>query len=594
MPNVGDEMMRMAVQHHQAGRFADAERLYRQLLGTDPRNANAMNLLGVLADQRGDHALALRLIREAIRIKPSAAEFWSSLAWVLNAQGKRDEAIDAARKATELDPNSLVVQMACGQLLAWHGRLELAAEYFRRAVKLNPEFAEGWNELGMALKEQGKFPEAEEAFGNAARIAPGSAKFRTNFGNVLKDQNQLLEAEREFKEAVKLAPDVALVHHNYAVVLAGLGKSAEAIEESRETLRLQPDHAAARATLGHVLMGMGKQREALEILAEGARIQPQDGEAHWNFGWNLLLIGDYERGWPEFEWRWKSSTYRDVLRRSPERQWNGSDVDGRRFLLYSEGGLGDTLHFVRYVPLLAKRGAKVILECQAELVSLLRKVEGVCEILSTGQPTPVFDVICPTMSLPLNFGTTLQTIPAEVPYIAADPTRAKAWESKVPPEPGRVRVGLVWAGNPKNKNDPTRSVGLARFAPLADAKHARFFSVQVGAGAAEASAPPPGMELADFSADLRDFGETAALIANLDLVISVDTSVVHLAGAMGKPIWVLIPFTPDWRWMLGREDCAWYPTMRLFRQRKLGDWEEVLGRVARALRDFEIRNSKFE
>jgi tetratricopeptide (TPR) repeat protein len=585
-----DEILRRAVAAHQGGRLVEAEALYRLVLEKEPGNADALNLMGVLAHQRGKHARAVELIGRAIGIKPGMGEFHVNLATVLGAMNRREEAVVAARRAVELNPGSVMGQFNCGRLLAGLGRFEEAAGCFRKAVELQSGFADGWNELGMALKDQGKFAEAEEAFERAVKLQPGSGPFRTNLGNALKDQNKLEEALREFAEAARLRPEVALVHHNLGVVMAGLGDLDGAIEKYRLALRIQPDHVTARGHLGQALLKKGKYEEGVAELEEAVHLRPEDGDAHWNLGWNMLLVGNYERGWKEFEWRWKSSIYAGIARRFPELQWDGGDIKGKRIFIYWEGGLGDAIHFARYVPLLAERGARVILEVQPELVSLLKQLPGLEQILAAGETPPAFDVACPMMSLPLCFGTRVETIPAEIPYLFPDPARAKAWEAKVPKVEGKLRVGLVWAGNPKNKNDLTRTIGLAKFAPLAAAKNVRFYSLQVGASAAQANSPPAGMQVVNYSAELKDFADTAGLIANLDLVISVDTSVAHVAGAMGKPVWDLIPFTPDWRWMLEREDNAWYPTMRLFRQKRGGDWDGVVARVAEAL-IAETRNS---
>jgi len=245
--------------------------------------------------------------------------------------------------------------------------------------------------------------------------------------------------------------------------------------------------------------------------------------------------------------------------------------------------MGDTIHFARYLPLIAARGGKVILECQPPLAPLLRNLAGVEQIISAGQAPPPFDLSCPMMSLPLNFKTTLQTIPAEVPYLHADPERVSWWAGKFSPNAGRPRIGLVWSGNPDNKNDLKRSIPLAKFAALSRKTSADFFSLQLGPGARQTQSPASGFQLIDHTADLRDFGETAAMMAHLDLVISVDTSVAHLAGALGKKVWTLIPTGPDWRWLLDRDDSPWYPTMRLFRQTTAGDWDSVIDRIAEAL-----------
>jgi hypothetical protein len=252
-------------------------------------------------------------------------------------------------------------------------------------------------------------------------------------------------------------------------------------------------------------------------------------------------------------------------------------------LLHSEQGFGDTIQFIRYAPLLARQGARVVVECQPELRSLLRGVEGVQHLLAQGEPLPPFDLHAPLLSLPLAFGTRLGSIPAQVPYLKADPALAEAWRGKVAGDGRRLKIGLAWAGSPARKGDRQRSVSLSALAPLAAVKGADFYSLQKGPAAEQAKNPPPEMRLMDLTAELKDFADTAALIASLDLVISVDTAVAHLAGAMARPVWTLLEFVPAWRWLLDREDSPWYPTMRLFRQPSRGDWGSVVRRVAEAL-----------
>jgi len=264
-------------------------------------------------------------------------------------------------------------------------------------------------------------------------------------------------------------------------------------------------------------------------------------------------------------------------------QWDGRALEGRTLLLHAEQGLGDAIQFIRYLPLMSQRGGRIIIECYAELQRLFQIMAGRCQIVACGQPLPAFDLHCPLLSLPRVFGTTLSNIPHVVPYLHPDAEEARKWHHRLLWQSRLVNVGLAWMGNPAHKNDRSRSIKLARLAPLGQVPGVRFFSLQKGEAAAETKTPPSGMELVDWTQELKDFADTAGLIANLDLVIAVDTAVVHLAGAMGKPVWTLLPFVPDWRWLLEREDSPWYPTMRLFRQNSWGDWDSVITRVVDAL-----------
>jgi hypothetical protein len=336
-----------------------------------------------------------------------------------------------------------------------------------------------------------------------------------------------------------------------------------------------------------VLAILGRSAEADASFREALRLQPDQADAHANRGMALLLAGQFEEGWREFEWRWKTAFMATRARNFAAPLWNGEAIGDRVLLLHAEQGLGDTLQFCRYAPLITG-GARVVLEVQASLVRLLSRLPGVAQIVARGESLPPFDLHCPLLSLPRAFGTTLETIPAATPYLAADPAEATLWRKRLASLPG-LRVGLVWAGGPRTPVpkliaiDMRRSLTLKTLAPLAEVSGVSFVSLQKSSPAAQAANPPPGMALADFSVELHDFAATAALIEALDLVISVDTSVVHLAGALGKPVWLLNRFDNCWRWMLKREDSPWYPTLRQFRQPSAGDWSSVISAVKDAL-----------
>ena len=322
--------------------------------------------------------------------------------------------------------------------------------------------------------------------------------------------------------------------------------------------------------------------EAIEYFQKALRINTNYGEAHWNLSLALLLSGKFKEGWKEYEWRWTSVAKADQ-RHLPGIFWDGSDIKEHTILLYSEQGIGDTIQFIRYASLVAKRDSKVIVECSKDLVPLAQSVEGVYKAIPYSKHPPETDFQCPLLSLPYIFNTTLENIPAEKPYIIADPILCQKWREKVHNFSSKFKIGLVWAGRPTHNKDRYRSFALGTFGPLAH-EDIGFFSLQKGKASEQTKHPPNGMNLIDLTEDIHDFSDTAAFIENLDLVISVDTAVAHLAGAMGKPIWTLIPFAPDWRWLLNREDSPWYPTMRLFRQTSIDDWESVIDFVSYELR----------
>jgi Flp pilus assembly protein TadD len=473
-----DQLFQQAQQHHQAGRLAEAEALYRQILVQQPQDADALHWLGVLAMQTGRVDWALELIPRAIMLQPRRAVFFLH--------------------------------------------------------------------LGLALQAGGRTGEAEGAF----------------------------------RQAIELKPDFADAQFNLATLFLNSARPREAEEIYRLILSAHPDHVQSLHNLGDALFAQQRLDEAIDSYRKALAIRDDAPMTHWNLAIALLMKGDFVPGFREYEWRWK--IHEAELKRPNFRQpiWNGEDLDGKRILLHTEQGLGDSIQFVRYLPLVLRRGGKIILLAPPPLCPLFEGIGG-AQIVPVGQSLPPIDLHCSLLSLPRIFETTLETVPANVPYLQVDPRRRDRWAARVPAD-GRLKVGLVWAGSASQVGDERRSIPFSRFAPLGEIPGVWFCSLQKGRPPAD---PPPGMKLADWTDELHDFAETAALVANLDLVITVDTSVAHLAGALGRPVWILLQHFPGWQWMLHREDSPWYPTMRLFRQENAGDWDQPIRRVASALRD---------
>jgi len=539
----------LATQHHQAGRLQEAERLYRQVLARQPEHADAMHNLAVIALQVGRNDAAVEMIRRAIVLNPNHSEAHYNLGTALQNKGQLDEAIAA----------------------------------FRQAIALNPNLPEAHNNLGNALKDKEQFDEAIAAYRQAISLSPNFPEAHNNLGVALKDKGQLDEAIAACRRAIALRPNYAEAHYNLGNALKEKGQPDEAIAAYRRAIALNPKLPEAHSNLGNALKDKGQLDEATIAYRQATALGPNLPEGHHNLSLSLLARGEFQQGWEEYEWRWKCKDFPSPARNFVQPQWDGCPLEDRTVLLHTEQGLGDAIQFIRYLPLVAQRGGRIILECQAELQRLFQTIAGSCQIVARGQPLPAFDLHCPLQSLPRVFGTNLANIPNIVPYLHADAEDARRWQHRLASHSPNVRVGLAWAGSPTHKNDRNRSIKLARLAPLGQAPGVRFFSLQKGEAAAEAKTPPPGMELVDWTEELKDFADTAALIDNLDLVIAVDTAVVHLAGAMGKLVWTLLPFVADWRWLLERQDSPWYPTMRLFRQPRIGDWDSVVTRVVEAL-----------
>jgi len=451
-----------------------------------------------------------------------------------------------------------------GQLLNLLGRHEQAIVELRRAIALRPDLAEPHNNLGIALAASGCSDEAIAAYRRAIALQPNHGRAHSNMGNALRAAGQAPEAIACYRKALSLDPNYAEAHSNLGALLNELGNVEEALLCHRRAIALRPEYAEGHSNLGSALGNAGRHQEAIEAQRRAIALQPQFAAAHVNLGLELLMRGDFAHGWAEYEWRSRVPGFGGIRKNCPQPLWDGSDLGGRVLLLHAEQGIGDTIQFVRYMLLIRGR---VLLEVPGTLVRLLNSFG----VTVAEQHDGGFDVHLPLLSLPMALRQ-FDPMPWTGPYIAADAGLGQQIGQR-----RGLRVGLAWAGSAAHKNDRNRSIPLAKLAPLAQ-EGVAFFSLQVGMGTNQT-----GMHLTDLTDRLHDFADTAALIGQMDLVISVDTAVAHLAGAMGKPVWVLLPEPADWRWMLDREDSPWYPTMRLFRQRRAGDWDEVIERMSREL-----------
>jgi tetratricopeptide (TPR) repeat protein/SAM-dependent methyltransferase len=502
-----------AYRDQKAGRLAEAERGYRELLTREPRHVGALHLLGMVGMQTGRSEMALELIGRAIQLDGGNAQFPMNLGNLFQVQGRLDEAVAS----------------------------------YRRALELNPRSASAWSNLGEALKKQGRLDEAAASIGKALALQPELAVAHSNLGNVRQAQGQLDQALACYERALMLQPDLAMVYAN----------------------------------MGNLREAQGLQRDAAACYERALELRPAFDVARLNWSILKLLEGDFAAGLPDYEKRRLLHPPRNFA----QPQWRGEPLRGARILLHAEQGLGDSLQFLRYVPMVQAAGGEVILEVQASLRRLAAELPGMDaeHLFAAGDSLPEFAWQCPLMSLPLAFRTRVESIPASVPYLTFP---AEAWrKAEALPWPAEgLRVGIAWAGSPAHLKDRFRSIAPTLLRPLLREERIRFFSLQVGPRAGELA--ELGEAVTDLAPRIEDMADTAALTMQLDLVIAVDTAVAHLAGALGKPVWVLLPLAPDWRWMLGREDSPWYPTMRLFRQERLGDWAGVIGRVCDALQEF--------
>lgn len=473
-----------------------------------------------------------------------------------HAAGAVEDAIRNLESALVLDPasrhatrNLALMHLQIAQTLRSRGRLREAYEHCAAAVRTDPALAEAHNNLGTSLKDLGRFPEAKAAYRKAVELNPGLAEAHLNLGTCLLEDGEDLEARRHFQRSLELCPESAL---------AWLG-------------------------LGHVHDLRGERQEAVARYRKAIAIDPDLAEAHFNYSLQLLAAGDFENGWREYEWRWRLDI--QTTRRPAAPHWEGEALSGKTLLLYAEQGFGDALQFVRYAPLLARRAFRVLLRCHPALVDLFSSsMHALDAVAASEEELPPFDVCAPLMGLPRLVGTTPQTIPADVPYLSAAPERVMEWRARLRRDEGSVHVGLAWASAQGSRLGKSKSLPLEAFAPLLAHDNVVFHSLQKGPASLEAGRCPPGMRIVDHDRELGSFADTAALIENLDLVITVDTAVAHLAGALGKPVWTLVAYPAVWRWAHPGDMSLWYPTMRLFRQPAPGQWDTVIAHLAAELR----------
>jgi tetratricopeptide (TPR) repeat protein len=548
----GDEdvsgLLQQAFAAHQSGDLAEAERRYRAVLEKDPRQVQALTNLGALHLQTGRIAEAIDWLDASLAVKPDQPHALGNRAGALRWLGRLDEALAAGDAALAIDPAYADGHNTRGLLLTELGRPEQALAALDQAVTLNPAHPAFWNNRGVALAALARQDEAVDAFDRALALAPG------------------------FPDALS----------NRAAALRALGRLDEAGASCEQALALQPGHADAWVNRGCILRDQGRPAEAMAAFEQALTIKPEHVEAAWSRALLQLVMGDYEAGWRGFELRWKRPELMAYAPAPGAPLWLGeTPIEGRTLLLRSEQGLGDSIQMLRYVPRLAALGARVLLTVQPPLETLAAALPGVTALVRQGDSVPPHDLQTPLMSLPLAMRTRADTIPWDGPYLAAPADKAKAWAARLGPR-GRLRVGLAWSGNPRHLNDRNRSLALAALAPLLG-QDAEFVSLQ------KDYTPADRGHLADFGVRnhapaLHDFSDTAGLISQTDLVIAVDTSVAHLAGAMGKPVWLLLPFAGDFRWGAEGETTPWYPSVRLFRQTAPGEWAGVLARVTEALR----------
>jgi len=579
--DVCDELQR-ALQFHKSGHLQQAEESYRRILESKPDHADALHLLGLVYCKMGNTCKGKTLISQAVAIDSQAPLFYVSLGDVLQAENKHEAAVGYYRKALDLKPDMIQALCNMANALREKGDVAQAIDLYEKCLAVNPHLPDVHNNLGLAQYHRNRFRTAEGCFKEALRLNPHYAEAYNNLGNVYRDQLQFEDAICQYQKALSLMPKNSGIHYNIGLAFQMWGQLVRAQEFYQRTLEMDPTHADAYNNLGKLYHDANLMDAAIEMYDNAIHLDAGHYDARFNRALLLLACARFEEGWREYEWRFKRKEWQKIYpHRLRAPRWDGSDFSGKRLLVHSEQGFGDTIQFIRYLPEVKALGSTVIFEAQRELCKLLEGFNGI-DILRClsfeHPPLQDYDLQIPLMSLPGLFGTTPDAIPASVPYLHASRENRMKWQGRVA---GRgLKIGLAWAA--KTTYAHAKSCGLENFLPLTDLQGIRIYGLQKDGAAAQIKHFPS--DLINLGEEFENFADTAGAIDCLDLIISVDTAVAHLAGAMGKRVWVLLPFAADWRWLTERRDSPWYPTMRLFRQQKPRDWQPVVNQVVAELR----------
>jgi len=558
-----------------AGLTAEADHCGRLALAIDPLHVDSLRLMGDICLHSGQPDQAIEWIARAVRIAPEA-EHVAALGMALQRSGKLEDALKAYDKAISLQPDNAELWKDLATVLVNLNRLDEAFLGLQHALKLRPRYVDAANLCGLLLYRSGRYSEALDHFNLSIETEPSQADALHLRALVYMNLGRLEQAEADNRASLQLNPADADTHNNLGTVLQKLGRYQDSIEGYDRAIALRPNFLLALKGKASSLVELRRLEEASACFARFLALDPENADARWNLALLQMLVGDFRAGWLGREARWQTGMMRDPI--LPQPLWLGDrSIEGATILLYGDEGIGDTLQFARYIPMVADLGARTIVAVADPICSLLSRLDGVAQCIPKTSALPAFDTHCPISSLPLAFKTTLETIPSAVPYLPApDQDRVTQWEQRLGAHT-RFRVGLVWSGNPSHANDHNRSMPLRDLIKILDLD-ATFVSLQkeLRDGDREILA---GVDIVDMTENLGDFEDTSALASCLDLIISVDTSVAHLAGGLGCQVWILLPFTPDYRWMFDREDSPWYPTARLFRQTEARDWAGVVDRL---------------
>lgn len=556
--------------------YAAAHRCCEDALAIQPDFARAHHSIGNILCRQSDFASAVPSYRRAIALCPDQAEFHFGLGYALQRLDDHRSAKAAFTTALKLRPSFVEAHLNLGNLYYDRGLFPAAAAHYQSALRIRSGYAKAWINLGNSLSRLSRTREAIACYRRALSIKPDSVAAHHGLGNALVEKKDWVQAHQYLQRALQLSPASAEIHNSLGNLHYSQKNMQDAAESYYRAVEIDSTYARARINLGNALLALGKHTQARLLYERGLALDPSSLGALYNIALAQLRNGEFKQGWRNYESRWGFDELHLRRRNFRAPLWRGEQLDGKAILLHAEQGLGDTLHFVRYALLVAERGARVVLEVQQPLVRLLKHLPGVETVIPHGASLPAFDVHCPLMSLPLAFGTEIDAIPSAEGYLNV--------EAPTSPADSNLRVGISWAGNPRHKGDSTRSMPLESLLPLAEIPGLTLISLQKAAGVEQLTFLKDRLSLDDAASAHEDMYETALLVGTLDLVLSVDTSIAHLAGAMAKPVWIMLAWVADWRWMEQRADSPWYKTARLFRQSSAGDWASVVSQVVAALR----------
>jgi len=608
-------LLQLGIKHLQNNQIAFAEDIFNKIIKLDPRHPDALHMLGVVQYRNGNSKDAIRLIKKSIKIKPNVSVYHRNYGIALISAEKYKEAINELRKAVKLDGNDFQAYNELGTIYSRIGRINDATKMYKKSIYINPNNImalynignnclvasrftdaekyfkkyissssnnkDAYRGLGDALMYQKKYEQAIDAYNESLNINQNQEYVINSIGTIKRKQQHIKESIEYFNKAIAINPKYSNAYSNLGNSYRDLSEFNRAIEQYIIAIKYDQGNKYAYDGLGVAYNEMLRIDEAISSYKKAISIDGEYANAHFNLSLALLLCGQFKNGWREYEYRWKSENFQSPKRNFSQPQWGGQMLDGKTIFIHAEQGIGDTIQFIRYIEKVAKYNGEIIVECQKPLIKLLSNFSQISKLIYSGDDVPNFDFHSPLLSLPYILGTEVSSIPSNIPYISVD--RKFNIDNK---QEHQISIGIVWAGSPAHKNDKNRSTTLDNFLKLLSIDNVKLFSLQVGDRKKDLDITAINDSIVDLTDNIQDYSDTASIIKQLDLVISVDTSVAHLSGAMGKPTWTLIPYSPDFRWMLNRKDSPWYPSMKLFRQSEYGNWDDVFDNVLESLKQF--------